>query len=83
MLYWTLLRRKPTVELELRKRMVRYALRYGVSAAAAKFETTRKTMPKWRDRYLAEGARGLADRWRAPKHIPHKTPRRLIALRKR
>ena len=59
MLCWMLLRRKSTVELELRKRMVRYALRYGVSAAAAKFETTRKTVRKWRDRYLAEGVRGL------------------------
>jgi len=75
------------VELELRKRMVRHALHYGVSAAAAQFETTRKTVRKWRDRYQAEGVRGLADRSRAPKHIPHKTPehtaQRVIALRQR
>ena len=49
-------------------------------AAARDFGTTRVTVRKWRDRYLA-------DRSRAPRHIPQKTSewvaRRLIELRER
>jgi len=74
-------------KIELRKQMARVALKEGVSEAARRFGTSRITVRKWRDRYEAEGPRGLADRSRAPKHIPHKTPeataKRLLELRDR
>ena len=86
MTYWPLVRKKSNMHLQVRKQMARHAERHGVSDAARAFGTTRKTVRKWRDRYRAEGLRGLADRSRAPKHIPHKTPKstedRLVALRK-
>jgi transposase len=75
------------MHVELRRQMALYAIRHGVSAAARRFGTTRTTVRKWRDRYQAQGVRGLGDRSRAPKHIPHKTSKkvaaRLIRLRKR
>lgn len=87
MLYWDLLREKSTVDIALRKRIALHALRHGVSDAARAYGTTRTTARKWRERYQAEGVRGLADRCRAPKHIPHKTSERtadrVIALRQR
>ena len=74
-------------KIELRKQVARLAIREGVSEAARHFGASRITARKWRDRFLAEGVRGLADRSRAPKHIPHKTSevtaKRLLALRDR
>jgi len=35
-----------------RYKIVRYALEHNVSAAAREYSTTRKTVRKWRDRYL-------------------------------
>ncbi len=72
-------------KIEIRKQMARLAIKKGVSEAARRFGASRITVRKWRDRYQAEGPRGLADRSRAPKHIPHKTSertaKRLLALR--
>ncbi len=88
MIYWQTLRERSNgkMHMELRRQMALYAIRHGVSAAARRFGTTRTTVRKWRDRYQAEGVRGLGDRSRAPKHIPHKTSKkvanRLIRLRK-
>lgn len=74
-------------KIELRKQIARAAVRRSVSEAARRFGTTRITARKWRDRYEAEGIRGLADRSRAPKRIPHKTSeataKRLLGLRDR
>jgi len=56
----------------IRYQIVKYALSHCVSAAAREFSTTRKTVRKWRDRYLVCGVKGLEDRSRAPKNIPHK-----------
>lgn len=52
--------------------MVRYCLDNNVSAAAREFSTTRKTVRKWRDRYLADGIEALEDQSRAPHSCPHK-----------
>jgi transposase len=75
------------MSVTLRKQMAIHAERFGVSEAAEAFGTTRKTVRLWRDRYRAEGMRGLADRSRAPKHIPHKTSeataRHLVEVRQR
>lgn len=55
-----------------RMNVVRYALDKGISESARAFETTRKTVRKWRDRYQTEGIKGLEEKSRAPKRIPHK-----------
>ena len=84
--YWEVLMAESS-KIQLRKQMVRVALSEGVSEAARRFGTSRHTVRKWRDRYEAEGVRGLADRSRAPKRIPHKTSAsteaRLLSLRDR
>lgn len=70
-----------------RQKMVRYAQEKGISEAAREFGTTRKTVRLWLYRYLKEGVKGLVDRSRAPKKIPHKTSKeleqRVIELKKR
>jgi transposase len=84
--YWDIVVAESS-KIGLRKQMVAVALSEGVSEAARRFGTSRHTVRKWRDRYEAEGVRGLADRSRAPKRIPHKTSasteKRLLSLRDR
>ncbi len=74
-------------KMQIRLQMVRAALATSVSEAARTFGTTRTTVRKWLRRYEHERDRGLADRSRAPHHIPHKTcaatEKRLLALRER
>ena len=55
-------------EFDFRLNMVRHAKKYGVSDAARIFGCTRKTVRKWRDRYLNEGLSGLEDRSRLPQN---------------
>jgi transposase InsO family protein len=59
-------------KFNLRLEIVRFAREHGVSEAAREFETTRRTVRKWRDRYESDHTRGLLDRPRAPHHIGHK-----------
>lgn len=70
----------------LRLGMVLLAKEKGISFAARQYKTTRNTVRKWVNRYKEKGLKGLEDRSRAPKHIPHKTPKkiekRVIKLRK-
>jgi transposase len=69
-----------------RLEMVQLAMKKGISEAARQYNTTRNTVRKWVRRYKAEGLKGLGDQSRAPKYIPHRTPRkiekRVIKLRK-
>lgn len=54
-----------------RQRILRYTKERGVTAAATQYETSRKTVHKWRKRY--DGTlESLKDQ---PRH-PHKSPRR-------
>jgi len=57
---------------DIRYKMVKYALKHNVSASAKEFATNRRTVRKWRDKYLASGIKGLNDLSRAPKNSPHK-----------
>lgn len=72
-----------------RRRMVRCVLDRGwtIEMAAERFQVDAKTVRKWRDRYLAEGNAGLADRSSRPRRCPNRTPRaiqrRVIRLRHR
>lgn len=70
-----------------RREMVAVMLDEGwsVAAAAQRFQVDPKTARKWRDRYLAEGDGGLADRSSRPHTSPARTPEatrlRVIELR--
>jgi transposase InsO family protein len=72
-----------------RRNMVDCVLEKGwtVEATAERFQVDPKTVRKWRDRFLAEGGAGLADRSSRPRRSPNRTPRKLrrqvVALRKR
>ena len=58
-----------------------------IEQAAERFQVDPKTVRKWRDRFLAEGEAGLADRSSRPHHSPNQTPRaqrrRVVRLRKK
>ena len=72
-----------------RRRMVDCVLVHGwtIEAAAERFQVDAKTVRKWRDRFLAEGAAGLEDRSSRPHRSPNRTPRacrrRVVALRRK
>jgi transposase InsO family protein len=59
--------------------MVECVLEYGwtIEATADRFQVDAKTVRKWRDRFLAEGAPGLIDRSSRPRRSPNKTSRKL------
>jgi transposase InsO family protein len=58
-----------------------------IAAVAARFGVDRKTVRKWLQRFLAEGAAGLADRSSRPHHSPtaiaRGTAQRVLTLRRR
>lgn len=72
---------------DLRYRMVKLAEKSGISEAARRYGSTRKTVRKWLRRYEGGGYRALGDRSCAPMRIPHKTPyeveKRVLELRDR
>ena len=75
--------------VEGRRRMVRCVVGGGwtVEATAERFQVDAKTVRKWRDRWLAEGDRGLHDRSSRPHRSPNRTSRhlrrRVVRLRRR
>ena len=71
--YYAMIRSKNTT-FDLRIHLVRSALEQGIRAAAREFRCSRNTVRKWLRRYQKEGPKGLEDRSRAPRRIPHKTP---------
>jgi transposase-like protein len=72
-----------------RRRMVASVIEQGwtIEATADRFQVDAKTVRKWRDRYLAEGDAGLADRSSRPHHSPRRTKahlrRRVLHLRRK
>ena len=62
-----------------RRRMVDCVVERGwtVTATAQRFQVDAKTVRKWRDRFVAEGDKGLLDRSSRPYRSPNRTPRRL------
>ncbi len=73
-------------KFDLRLRSVKAALAYGVKPAARLFDTTPKTIRKWRTRYKQERLASLNELPRIPLHCPHKTSsvmeRKIVQLRK-
>jgi transposase len=61
-------------KFDLRIHLVRYALKHGIRPAERQYKCSRNTVRKWLRRYEAEGLKGLEERSRAPRRIPHKTP---------
>jgi transposase len=57
---------------QYRLRLVRHAQEHGIRATGRAFRCERATVRTWLRRYEAEGVRGLEERSRAPKRIPHK-----------
>jgi transposase len=60
------------IKFNLRLEMVLCAKAHGVSEAARRYQTTRKTVGKWLWRHEIQGLDGLKDQKRTPGHIPHK-----------
>jgi len=84
--YYTMIRSHDYV-FDCRLRIVMHALSQGVKSATQLFQTSPRTVRKWRNRYQTEGSRGLVDRSRAPHTCPHKLPpeaeQHIIRLRNR
>ena len=55
---------------DLRKELVSYALTYGNKKAARHFQTTVKTVRKWRKRWQEQKGMGLKDRSKKPQKKP-------------
>jgi len=77
---------KSSNKIQVRLEMVKYAKKFGISAAARVFGTTRVTVRKWVRRF--DGSLGsLEDVFRAPRHRPNKLSpeeeREIIELRKK
>ncbi|MDH5718879.1 MAG: helix-turn-helix domain-containing protein, partial [Spirochaetia bacterium] len=51
-----------------RMQMVQYALEYGNKPTARRFNTSVKTVKKWRKRFIEENYEGLEDKSHAPKN---------------
>jgi transposase InsO family protein len=75
--------------MELREKFAQEVVEDGVPVAEAcrRFGVSRPTGYKWLERFDAQGREGLADRSRAPRRIPHRTPEeveaRVLRLRER
>jgi transposase len=84
--YYDLMKQMAT-KFTYRLEMVYCAKEHGVSEAARRYQTTRKTVQKWLKRHQNQGLDGLKDQKRSPKRIPHKmddkTQARILAARKR
>jgi transposase len=67
--------------------MVQVAQEQSISESARVFDTTRPTVRKWLNRYKKYGLKGLEDRPRIPKKIPHKLKKKkeleIVQLRKK
>jgi len=68
--------------MDLKTQFIADYLRQTLSVAELcyHYNISRKTGYKWIDRYLGEGASGLADRSRRPHVCPHQTNPKLVAL---
>jgi transposase-like protein len=59
----------------VRLQMVRDALEKGIKATARHYKVSKNTVRKWLRRYLNGGTPRIKEESRAPRRIPHKTPR--------
>jgi transposase len=72
--YYDIIRDYPN-PYAFRIKIVQYCHSNGISATARQFGTTRDTVRKWVRQYAMYGTKGLNNKPRIPKRIPHKTPK--------
>lgn len=66
--------------MDLRVQLIQdYQEGESIQALAEIYQVSRKTVYKWLDRHRAEGVAGLADRPRAPQHVPGRVSQDVIA----
>ena len=74
-------------KFDLRLRMIKHVIRYGIKPTARVFETTATTVRLWLWRYRQERLAGLNELPRIPLSCPHKTSsalaRKIVNLRKK
>lgn len=71
--YYTMIKSKDKgFVFGVRLQMVRHALEEGIKPAARAYGVCKNTVKKWLSRYREGGTTGMAERSRAPHHIPHK-----------
>jgi transposase len=74
-------------KFDLRLRLIKHALVYGIKPTARVFATTVRTVRKWLRRYRQERLAGLHELPRIPLNCPHKTSavleRKVVQLRQR
>jgi len=73
--FFLICKMKDFEKVKFRLDMVNYALEHGVVEAAEYFNTSRKTVGKWKKRFEKSGIKGLYDQSRRP----HTSPRSLKA----
>lgn len=59
---------------QFKKQVVQWAQAHGIKPAVNKWGLGRNTVRRWLRRFEAEGNRGLEEKRKGPKSIPHKTP---------
>jgi len=77
--YYDILR-DSTNPFNTRLKMAQSAFEIGISATARNFDTSRDTVRKWKRLYEQFGTTGLGNKSKAPKRIPHKTPKEVEAI---
>ena len=60
------------MKYELRYEIAQIAIKEGIKPTARRFNISRKTVRKWRNRYLGKGPEGLVEVSRAPQNSPLK-----------
>ena len=66
--------------MDLRVQLIQdYQAGENIQALAEVYQVSRKTVYKWLERYQAEGMAGLADRSRAPRHVPGRVSDEVVA----
>lgn len=66
--------------MDLRVQLIQdYQQGQSIQALAGIYQVSRKTVYKWLDRHRAEGVAGLADRSRAPLHVPGRLCQDVVA----
>jgi transposase len=73
--YSIMMKSTPQEQLfQFKKQVVQWAQSHGIKPAVRKWGLGRNTIRRWQRRFEKEGNKGLYDKRKGPKSIPHKTP---------
>lgn len=71
--YSIMMKGTPQAQLfQFKKQVVQWAQAHGIKPAVAKWGLGRNTIRRWLRRFESEGNKGLEDKRKGPKNIPHK-----------